>query len=325
MSGGPRLDDLYYWRYRLTPRRALSHVSGRTDYEGCLLRSGVGVGCVHPWPELGDAPLDEQLAALERGEPLALGRRALDCIALDAAAREDSRSLFEGLTIPRSHWTLGADLNGLPPDIAVFSAVKLKGPSDPDKAATRVEELCGRLPDSVRVRLDFNEAMSMDGFLSFWRQLRNEVRDRIEFVEDPVPHQEAAWMKLVEETGACLALDRAGYSELNPASVIVIKPALQKWSEDSRLTGKMCRGVRLVFTSYMDHPVGQTFAAYEAALFEKMNPGIQLDAGLLTHELFEPEGFVEQLRRSGPQLQAPEGTGLGFDELLEALPWKRLY
>jgi O-succinylbenzoate synthase len=80
----------------------------------------------------------------------------------------------------------------------------------------------------------------------------------------------------------------------------------------------------VVLTSYMDHPLGQAFAAWEAARLALQFPGLVGICGLQTHHLFEPDGFVELLGPWSPQFQAPPGTGLGFDDLLAALPWTPL-
>ena len=82
---------------------------------------------------------------------------------------------------------------------------------------------------------------------------------------------------------------------------------------------------RVVLTSYMDHPVGQTFAAWEAARLGLQFPGLPGVCGLQTHHLFEPDEFTEMLGPWSPAFQVPAGYGLGFDDLLEALPWTRLY
>ena len=46
--------------------------------------------------------------------------------------------------------------------------------------------------------------------------------------------------------------------------------------------------------------------------------------GLFTHVLYEPDPFLERIRSEGMRLVPPEGTGVGFDDLLEAIPWKTL-
>ena len=54
---------------------------------GALIRVDGGFADVHPWPELGDAPLDEQLALLARGETTPLTRASLHWARVDADAR----------------------------------------------------------------------------------------------------------------------------------------------------------------------------------------------------------------------------------------------
>src|ERR1041385_1670227 len=172
--------DCYFWRYELVPKRRLSGIAGRRV--GALIRVGDGFADVHPWPELGDAPIDSQLAQLARGVTTPLTARSLQFAALDGAARAASRSLFEGLTIPPSHWP-GID----PP--ASFDVVKLKS----------IEQI----PDRVRLRIDFNATLTADEFLAL--QL---PRERIDFVEDPCPYDAATWRMLRERTGLRLAIDR---------------------------------------------------------------------------------------------------------------------
>jgi O-succinylbenzoate synthase len=69
----------------------------------------------------------------------------------------------------------------------------------------------------------------------------------------------------------------------------------------------------------MDHPVGQFGAAYVAASHESA-----ARCGLMTHVLYEPDAFIDRIERDGARLLPPRGTGIGFDDLLEGLPWKTL-
>lgn len=247
--------------------------------EGALLRVDDGFADVHPWPDLGDAPLDEQLALLARGETTALTRASLRCAALDGDARRRGVSLFDGLTIPLSHWPG----NDPPPE---FDTVKLK----------RVVEV----PPHVRIRIDFNARLTAEEFL---RVAESLPRERIDFVEDPCPYDEQVWRELRARTGLRLALDRFP----GVADVLVHKPALQtEWPLHNDV----------VVTSYMDHALGQFFAAYVAATHAG-NPR----CGLMTHVLYEPDAFFARIQRDGARLLPPAGTGLGFDDLLECLPW----
>ena len=277
-------DAIHYWRYELVPRRRLSAIAADGPRRGALLRVGDGFADVHPWPELGDAPLDEQLAMLARGETTPLTRASLQFAALDAAARHDNRSLFEGLTIPRSHWP-GAD----PPD--GFDTVKLKS--------------IDHIPDHVRLRIDFNAMLTPDEFVRIAAML---PRERIDFIEDPCPYDAATWRDLRERAGLRLALDRGIGTE--DVDVIVVKPAVQQIPDTD---------AEVIVTSYMDHPLGQLCAAYAAA-----NAGITATCGLVTHVLYEPDDFIERIQIDGARLVPPSGNGLGFDDLLERLPWRSL-
>ncbi|HUJ13255.1 MAG TPA: hypothetical protein VL284_05620 [Thermoanaerobaculia bacterium] len=250
---------------------------------GALIRAGSGFADVHPWPELGDEPLDEQLHRLARGETTPLTRRSLELARIDAEARERGASLFEGLTIPLSHWP-GSDP---PPE---FDTAKIKG--------------LERIPDRVRLRIDFNARLRPEEFLMIAEGL---PRERIDFVEDPCPYDGATWTALRGETGLRLALDRFPADE--GVDVLIVKPAIQEIPQTQK---------EMIITSYMDHPVGQFGAAYVAAL----HPAPR--CGLFTHVLYETNEFSERIRSDGARLLAPEGTGVGFDDLLERLPWKVL-
>jgi O-succinylbenzoate synthase len=262
----------------------LSAIATAGPRHGALIRVDGGFADVHPWLELGDAPLNEQLAGLARGETTSLAAASLFFAAIDATARREGRSLFDGLTIPPSHWP-GPD----PP--AGFDTVKLKS--------------IDRIPDHVRLRIDFNATLTAD---EFERIAATLPRERIDFIEDPCPYDAATWRALRTRTGLRLALDRGTGSE--DVDVLVVKPAVQKIPASR---------AEIIITSYMDHPVGQLCAAYAAA-----EVGITATCGLVAHVLYEADPFIERMQIDGARLIPPGGTGFGFDDLLEALPWRRI-
>lgn len=286
----PRLPSLIrYAPYELIARRPLNARAKETRRRGALIRVDDGFADVHPWPELGDAPLEEQLAMLAQGELTPLTRAALGFAAIDAAARREGRWLFEDVTVPLSHWS-GAE----PP--AAFDTVKIKcGPGfDP-----------ATLPAGVRLRLDFNATLTPSQFAGIASRL---PVDRIDFVEDPTPYDAETWRALQASTGLRLALDRAVADD--GVDVVVCKPAVQEVPRTRR---------ELVVTSYMDHPLGQVAAAYVAARAATSDR-----CGLVTHVLYEPTAFTEALALDGARLAPSRGTGFGFDALLEAMPWRTL-
>jgi o-succinylbenzoate synthase len=277
---------LWVHRYTLMPRKPLSRIAREGAREGALLRVDDGFADVHPWPELGDAPLEEQLALLARGETTPLTEASLRLARVDGDARRRGVSLFKGLTIPESHWP-GND----PP--SVFDTIKIKGVMD--------------VPPGVRIRIDFNATLTAEEFLEIAATLPKE---RIDFVEDPCPYDEETWRSLAEETGLTLAYDQPPTANRQPPTeydVRIHKPAI-------RAEWPMHQDV--VVTSYMDHPIGQFGAAYVAATHRT-----NARCGLFTHVLYEPDAFIERIAADGARLLAPRGTGIGFDDLLEQLSW----
>lgn len=280
---------IYVWRYELVPVARLSALGGTRPRRGALIRVDGGFADVHPWPELGDLDLDGQLALLARGERTRLTEASLRFAAVDRDARRVGARLFDDLVTPESHWLWhGGDV---PP---AFDTVKVKMAE-----GERVDPALVR----YRLRLDYNALLTPEAFL------RQELPlEAIEFVEDPCPYEEHVWRRL-RTAGFRLALDRASTGDAE-ADVLVIKPAVQEVPPTRK---------EVVITSYMDHPFGQVCAAWVAA-----RRPVSRRCGLLTHLVYEVNEFSERLAVEGSRLVPPAGTGFGFDDLLERLPWMRL-
>src|SRR6478736_4908967 len=93
-------------RYRLKSRGFLNSISNRREFEGALIQIDGGFGCIHPWPELGDPPLEKCLADLAEARRWPIVRRAIRCAEYDRASRVFDNSLFEEMEVPASHATL---------------------------------------------------------------------------------------------------------------------------------------------------------------------------------------------------------------------------
>ena len=315
---------LWYWHYRLKSRRDLNARSKRREFEGILLRDGEGGhGCIHPWPELGDPALQKCLEDLGGARRWPIVRRALRCVEMDGAARSMKDPLFEELEIPESHATLaGCDEEQVRRAVdAGFTRVKLKAGG----AGTAELVFLGRmsaLHPGLRWRLDFNESGDAAELGERLAGMPAEVLSRIDFLEDPAPFSETTWSALHRRTRIPLAVDREAAPNVGAAQVMVIKPAVDEpWL---LAEAAAARGRQVVVTSYMDHPLGQAFAAWEAGRLALQFPGLVGVCGLQTHHLFEPDAFTEALGSWTPGFNAPPGTGLGFDDLLDKLPWKRV-
>ena len=311
-------------RYRMKSRGFLNVVSARREFEGALIRVGDGFGCIHPWPELGDPPLEKCLADLQGARRWPIVRRALRCAEYDEIARQAGDSLFEEMEVPRSHATLAkADAAEVGKAVeAGFDIIKLKARRDLRSEAEFIGSMVDDFP-SLKWRLDFNESATADEMESFLLGLSENAKRALDFIEDPCPYSDEVWKNLYRKTRVMLAVDHESSPQSHAAQVMVIKPAL----DEPFLLGEAAvhNTQRVVLTSYMDHPFGQAFAAWEASRLELQFPGLVGVCGLQTHHLFEPDEFVESLGEWKPGFTIPAGTGLGFDDYLEAQPWTRLY
>ncbi len=312
------------FRYRMKARGFLNAVSKRSFIEGALIQVDGGFGCIHPWPELGDPTLDQCLTDLQGRRRWPIVRRALRCAEYDRAARVFDDSLFDEMEVPQSHATL-AKPHAAEVVLAVeagFTTIKLKAGRDLEREASLLTEMTREFP-KLRWRLDFNETLTPDQATQFLLDLNEASRAAIDFIEDPCPYSETAWTELRKKTRINLAVDREAAPLSKAAQYMIIKPMI----DEPFLLGEaaMQNQQRAIVTSYMDHPVGQAFAAWEAARLGLQLPGVVGLCGLQTHHLFEADAFTEMLGPWSPDFKAPPGTGIGFDDLLDALPWTRLY
>ncbi|MCX8494583.1 MAG: hypothetical protein ORN51_00165 [Akkermansiaceae bacterium] len=311
-------------RYRLKARGFLNSITNRREFEGALIQIDGGFGCIHPWPELGDPTLEKCLIDLAGPRRWPIVRRAIRCTEYDRAARVFDHSLFEEMEVPMSHATLATgDIAELVRAVeAGFTTVKLKAGRDLGAEMKFLDAMTLEFP-AVRWRLDFNESLTPDEAAKFLLELMDGTRAAIDFAEDPCPYSESGWHELHQKTRVNLAVDHEAAPLSKAAQFMVIKPAV----DEPFLLGEaaLSHQQRVILTSYMDHPVGQTFAAWEAARLELQFPGLVGLCGLQTHHLFEPNEFSEALGPWSPDFTPPAGTGLGFDDFLDAQPWTRLY
>lgn len=325
------MSEVYYWPYELRSRRELNSRRRVKVHQGVLIRIGEGVGCIHPWVELGDLPLAEQIEMLRTGRESNLIRSAKECARLDGEARKCGRSLFEsggeGMPQPRNHWL--SVQGGEPASVREEGFLKVKLKVGPFLGGV-AEEIQRWMREGFQVRLDANESVPFRDWVVWWMDLPSQIRDAIDWIEDPCPWGRFRW-KLLQSMGVPLAADRQVQKRLFSVDVAVYKAAtdgsrIDENALDAYLIEWAFRGGgrKLSVTSYMDHPVGQMWAAYAAGCFENVAGDRMDECGLLTHLCFEEDSFTEQIRYEDTRLITPQGTGLGFDDLLEKLPWKRL-
>lgn len=265
---------------------------------GALLRVEANVGgfgyCdVHPWPELGDKPLSEQLSLLKKGIKTPLTERSLHFASIDAIARASNKNLFTDLVVPQSHWLFTSNKTPIPEN---FSIVKIK--ADP---SVNLKKTIESLPEHLKLRIDFNNKHTFESFSKFIQTIP-EYWERIDFIEDPFPYNAEQWKSM--------PVPLAGDFQKEKGSIAIVKPAVED-------IDAFLKCDRVIVTTYLDHPLGQLAAAYTAAKFKKSEI-----CGLLSHLVYEKNAFSDCLNHMGPNFIVPtEGAGFGFDDLLEEESW----
>jgi O-succinylbenzoate synthase len=305
--------------------------AARAPRHGTLLQvefdnDTTGYADLHPWEEFGHSPLSKHLASLKTETPTPLANLAVRHARTDAAARRAGLSLFGGLPEVRSHalftaWTTAPRSAFEQCAAAGYQSIKLKIGKDPAREPQALNQLAD-LP--LRWRLDANASLttggeSIDHFLS---ALHPSIRENLDFLEDPIPYNPAAWSKLSTQAKLPLALDwqlRATPPPWPGAQILVIKPASQD-AFPLALTAAHA-GMEIVVTHSMDHPLGQSVALWTAMRLRQRHGDFVRDGGLQATGLYKPDAFSEQIQTLGPQTLPPPGTGFGFDNELVNLPW----
>jgi O-succinylbenzoate synthase len=267
--------------------------------------------------------------------------------AVDGAARRRGVSLFEDLKIPPSHysWDQNQPVESQMRRVVDegWRAIKMKGsvkfednlaamdalvqwidkerdlpsPGRKDTGTWQVPTL-----DAPWLRMDFNSCLTEQAFVAFLDFLPSHWRPQVDFIEDPFPYDVSRWSAMQRDHGIRLALDKQLRGAAGGFDVAVMKPGRRDWRD---ILPNLPGEVKIVMTSAMDHAIGQCFAAYEAALAWKECGGRMDLCGLCTEHLFEKDEFFERIRSHSGILEIDRsGTGLGFDEMLAKLEWKKL-
>jgi len=289
---------------------------------GALLRvifddGVIGYADCHPWPELGDLPIDQQILKLQQKQPTSLGVRSLYFARLDGEYRDKRQNILSEVKIPPSHWLIThlEHVDYQNKQFLEFNCFKVKIGGRLKTELQHLKKLMHHFPSKdARFRLDFNEKLTPETFQQFWESL-GDFTERVEYCEDPFPYHGEMWSHMQKKYSVSFACDRQSQQAIShpgSANTLVIKPALQ----DERLFVLAGQNQKLVVTSYLDHPFGQLCAAYVAATLPH-----HTISGLFSHTAYEINPFSAQLITEGTRLLPVEGTGFGFDSLLEQLIW----
>jgi O-succinylbenzoate synthase len=246
---------------------------------------------------------------------------------LDAKARADKKSLFEGLPKVKNHFLITdystcKDSMIMEVRSAGFTTFKIKLGVDPFEEAKFVSRLIRQHP--VMVRLDFNSTADFQFLQRFSSLLSQPEKAKIEFVEDPFPWDLALWTDASKLLPLAIdheivKVDWDTLPEKPPFKIVVLKPARMDIEEATMRIVK--HDLKAVITSSLDHPVGAAHALAVASEFKKTHTVRLLECGCLTNRAYQANAFSAQFITSGPYLVQPMGTGVGFDDILENLDW----
>ncbi len=323
MSWGDLVMKIAYHAYELIPRSPLVKKRAGALLQVEFLNGSIGYSDCHPWTELEDLSLNDQLKLLAQGKVTALTKRSLQFARIDAEARAKEINLFSGVHVPSSHFLLPNLNTWNSKDIEEilrqgFSHVKIKLGNDIKNQTMRLRAFLSYLPIRVKVRLDFNMQLSAQTFKFFLDELGDD-KYRVDFFEDPFSFDKDQWEHFQKNEEIALACDyhsQQAVGHVSAAQILVIKPAVQALLPFQTAA----KTQRLVVTSYLDHPLGQLTAAYMAAQLEV---GKEI-CGLVSHKFYQPNPYSEQLSLSHTALVPPSGNGFGFDALLKEAQWTSL-
>ncbi len=338
------IENIFYSSYELHTQTSfsngLSAKSNATIRKGALLKfqfknKTVGYADLHPWEELGDAPLEQQLNALSHHH---FSKQTYQCLSFAkqiAQASQHNTPLVYSNPLPENHFFSSyetitkQDLYKKAEE--GFSICKFKFGKNTKKEIEYLKNIYPTIQElKWKVRLDFNNTMRFEEAESFFYQIKNEI-NCLDFVEDPCPFNIKQWTQLQEKHHVSLALDKKNqdmFSNLENNSqeivkafrTIIIKPAIEN-ADDFFL---FFPNQRYVFTSYLDHPLGQIFALAEAQRFYKRFPHKKEICGLLSHDAYEENVYSQELLTKKSILFPNLNSHTPFHSLLEKEHWKML-
>lgn len=317
---------LYYAPYCLTFRRSFRGDGLASGHKtGALLSVGNEEG-FQGWadcfalPERGEAPWQEQLQQLARGQWTPLTEAAFAWAQLEVQAKKDQRSLFQGCPPLQSHrlWDRLEEAS-----LARFELekhrpqcwkIKVGGPHWAEQCrclASLFQTLGCR---GHRFRLDANGLLTSAQFSRFCQDFEPFL-PLLDCVEDPFPYDPEEWTMVAQRWPVRLALDELPEGPatlLKPGSfhILVLKPASSLAWKDQVKAWK--NEVSFLVTTSLGHPIGQLEAAW-AYWQLTQDPSVQLERpGLLSHQVYDPTLCSQALRVEEDWLFPPTGIGWGL-------------
>ena len=317
----------------------------KVDFRGFAGIPSIGYSLYQARPQSGDPSLADfiqELRAYTSQDPLkpesniklsAYIQNAIELAKIDARARAKNISVFENLKIPKSHFLildiLSLNINEFEFLQESFKYFKIKMGRDLAAETKALKFLLEYAEESTKVRLDWNHSLSPSSFFHFIEQLNDKEARHIDFHEDPFAYDQDIWAHIIEEKKAKLCLDSfvrqqaleylPKQSELIQNLNFCFKPACQEYNNIQNFLD-LCSNSYYV-SHNMDHPLGQSIAAYFAAKWAMDYPNRHLKCGLLAKDYMTNSDYLEQIQNNGPEFVPSNSAGFGFEESLNKEAW----
>jgi O-succinylbenzoate synthase len=337
------IENIEYSIYELEPISSLNSESKEMlRRNGCLFRIhfkdfGIGYSDCFSWPELGDTSLTEKVKMIQVGKMDFHIEKSFSIAKTDAFYRFNRENAFKKLCLINNHFTC-VNFNLLTTNFIEnlkkegFKYIKLKCGFDLEKEASFLKKISPILKScNIKVRLDFNGSSLFDEMHQFLTSL-DKYLSVISFLEDPFKNINNEWLQIkLLFPELKIALDRTNnssdYFNIKEAyDYLILKPAIQNYDEILNFKNYNISRKKILFTSYMDHPLGQLSALYEASEYYNRNKDKQQICGFLTHNLYKINSYSERIKVNLSQIIPPyEGFGFGFDDLLENENWRKIW
>lgn len=323
-----------YHQYELLPLMNLNLFVKTSPRQGCLLKvdwenGHIGYADLHPWTELGDLPLDQQISGLRQGRLSSQIEQSIYLAKKDAIARKKKLSLFDQLPRVKNNFLISDYTQTKMTDIDQiysrgFNTLKIKVGRDIVEDIKYVAKILSS--GNFLVRLDFNNLSNWQYFERMMTELTQTHRSRIDYAEDPFPYDHIAYQEA--RKFCAVAVDREfskvefSTEQKNPVDCIVLKPAIQ--DVEQVIAVGLKHRIPIAVTSYMDHSVGVAHAICIAGEWKRKHDWLITQAGCLTSRFYQADDFSKQISIQGPYIQNIAGTGIGFDEELNMLEWSEV-
>lgn len=319
-----------YTPYQLKPLPHLAHSKVLSQIQGLLLRifftpEQWGYACLQPWPQLGDFTLKEYFQFLIEQRWIGILPAVLENARKDCHARAAGASLFHELPKefnPKNHYNIMdiANHHFQPVDWKDVTHLKIKMGRNFLKEKKFFENNAQWLKHFY-LRLDYN----------FSTPQSQEERDfvlwilekfNVDFFEDFSLFKSDFKNNNFFITPKKSAIDfQKNKADLSKYDILIQKPSLEEQIPENLIEKK-----RIIFTSGLDHPLGQTHAWHAAWDFYAKHPGKIEVCGLVTHVHFEKNEYSERMQMNGMSLVTDtEKVATGFDDLLEKEKWERCF